>query len=144
MPAKKKTRTIVTLEQWVQVRIRDGKTETTLYPPNRTLLERKEKMDPPPNIVYRRLNFVDGVPPEYYWATNDPRRREFGGHGIQRMAVETWLETIAEEERRGTGHLGPCSDPLPRPKERGGCECPACRFHQWRLVLLCYKQNNFV
>jgi hypothetical protein len=133
MAIKKKARSIVTLEQWVQIRIRDGKTDTKLYPPNETLLERKEKMDPPPNIVYRRLNFVDGVPPEYYWATNDVRRREFGGHGIQRMSVETWLQTIAEEKRRGTGHLGPCSDPLPRPKERGGCDCPACTFHQRRL-----------
>lgn len=133
MAAKKKTRTIVTLEQWVEVRIRNGKTETTLYPSNEELLKRKEKMEPPPNIVYRRLNFVDGVPPEYYWTTNDPGRRKLGGHGIQRMSVETWLETIEAEERRGTGHLGPCSDPLPRPKERGGCECPACTFHQRRL-----------
>jgi hypothetical protein len=133
MAGKKKARTIVTLEQWVEVRIRDGKTETTLYPPNDELLERKAKMDPPPNIVYRRLNFVDGVPAEYYWTTNDSRRRQCGGHGIQRMAVETWVATITEEERRGTGHVGPCSDPLPRPKERGGCECPACTFHQRRL-----------
>jgi len=133
MAAKKKGRTIVTLEQWVEIRIRDGKTETTLYPSNEVMLERKAKMDPPPNIVYRRLNFVDGVPPEYYWTTNDPRRREFGGHGIQRMAVDTWLETIAEEAQRGTGHVAPCSDLLPRPKERGGCNCPACTFHQRRL-----------
>jgi len=133
MAAKKKTRTIVTLEQWVEISIRDGKTETTLYPSNEVLLERKKKMDPPPNIVYRRLNFVDGVPPEYYWATDDPRRREFGGHGIQRMAVDTWLQTIAEESQRGTGNVRPCSDLLPRPKERGGCNCPVCTFHQRRL-----------
>ena len=133
MAAKKKTRTIVTLEQWVEIRIRDGKTETTLYPSNEVLLERKKKMDPPPNIVYRRLNFVDGVPPEYYWTTNNPRRREFGGHGIQRMAIDTWLQIIAEEAQRGTGYVRPCSDLLPRPKERGGCHCPVCTFHQRRL-----------
>ena len=134
MATKKKPRTIVTLEQWVEIRIRDGKTETTLYPSNEVLLERKKKMDPPPNIVYRRMNFVDGVPPEYYWATDDPRRREFGGHGIQRMAVDTWLQTIAEEAQRGTGHVAPCSDLLPRPQERGGCNCPVCTFHQRRLA----------
>ena len=131
--SKKKERTIVTLEQWVEVRIRDGKTETTLYPANEEMLKRKEKMNPPPSIVYRRLNFVHGVPMEYYWTTPDSRRRRNGGHGIQRMSVEDWLATIAEEARNGTGHVGPCKDPLPRPKERGGCECPSCVANQRKL-----------
>jgi len=129
----KKQPKIETLEQWVEVRVRDGKTETTLYPSNEELLKRKAKMDPPPDLVYRRLNFVNGVPEEYHWTTYDPRRRENGGHGIQRMTPERWLETIELEKRMGTGHLGPCGDPMPRPKERGGCECPACRMNQAKL-----------
>ena len=124
--AKKAGRKIVTLEQWVEVRVWEGATLTTLYPSNDALRERAQKMDPPPEMVYRRLNFVDGVPIEYYWTTDDPARRGNGGHGIQRMALDTWLETIAHEERLGNGHVGPCSQPLPRPKSRGGCDCAVC------------------
>jgi hypothetical protein len=124
--AKKAGQKIVTLEQWVEVTVREGKTATTLYPPNEALRERAQKMDPPPDMVYRRLNFIDCVPVEYYWTTDDPVRRTNGGHGIQRMAVDTWLETIEREEHLGNGHVGPCSQPLPRPKSRGGCECPVC------------------
>lgn len=124
--AKKVGRKIVTLEQWVEVRVRNGKTVTRLYPSNDVLRERAEKMDPPPDMVYRRLDFADGVPIEYYWTTDDAARRRNGGHGIQRMSVKTWLETIAREERRDHGHVGPCAQPLPRPKSRGGCECEVC------------------
>jgi hypothetical protein len=124
--AKKAGQKIVTLEQWVEVTVREGKTATTLYPPNEALRERAQKMDPPPDMVYRRLNFIDCVPVEYYWTTDDPVRRTNGGHGIQRMAVDTWLEAIAREEQLGNGHVGPCSQPLPRPKSRGGCDCEVC------------------
>jgi hypothetical protein len=61
-------------------------------------------MDPPPELVYRRLNFVHGVPPAYDWTGADPEVRVRGGCGIQRMDVNTWLNVI----------------------ERGGCDCPVC------------------
>ena len=51
-------------------------------------------MEPPPDMVYLRLNFVNAVPVEYYWATSDAKRRQNGGHGIQRMTVEAWLEAV--------------------------------------------------
>jgi hypothetical protein len=124
--AKRAGRNIVTIEQWVEVRARDGQTATTLYPSNAKMRERALTMDPPPDMVYRRLNFVDCVPVEYYWTTDDPARRRNGGHGIQRMDVQTWLETIEREEELGNGHVGPCSRALPRPKSRGGCECEVC------------------
>ncbi|MBV8865235.1 MAG: hypothetical protein JO210_07520 [Acidobacteriaceae bacterium] len=84
-----------------------------------------EKKWPAPELVYRRLNFVHGVPHEYAWATSDERIRAAGGMGIQRMAMDTWLELIEEEKELGTGHLLPCGN-LPRPKERGGCDCAVC------------------
>ena len=115
---------IVTLEQWAEIEICEGRTVTTLYPANEEMLKRLEEMDPKPHLVYRRLNFRHGVPPEYYWATNSEAQRATGGHGIQRMRVETWLTTIAGEE---DGHLGPCLEPLPRPLSRGGCDCTTCR-----------------
>src|SRR2546421_317991 len=110
--AKKKTdRKMETLEQWVQVTIEDGKTVTKLYPSNEEMLKRLNAMDTPPDMVYRRLNFVHGVPVEYFWATPDPVRRKNGGHGIQRMAVHTWLKAI--EDEKAEGHVAACEQQLP-------------------------------
>jgi hypothetical protein len=125
--APEKQRKIFILEQWVEVDIdENGNTVTTLFPSNEDLIKDGHKMWPPPELIYRRFHFVKRVPPEYYWATSSPERRARGGAGIQRMSVNTWLETIELEKNAGTGHLGPCTKPLPRPKERGECECPVC------------------
>jgi hypothetical protein len=43
------------------------------------------------------------------------------------MTVDTWLEVIEREAARGMGHVGPTGvGNLPRPKERGGCDCEVC------------------
>ena len=84
-------------------------------------------MLPPPELVYRRLNFPNGVPEEYCWATSDSITRERGGTGIQPMHVDTWLEVIEREKALGTGHVGPTGEGnLPRPIARGGCDCATC------------------
>ena len=126
---KKKQKKIYTLEQWVEVRIRDGQTVTRLHPSNEQLIEDGKKMWPPPDLVYRRFHFPDGIPPEYRWTApqDDTARLETGGAGIQRMTPDTWLEVIEREKLREDGHLGPTGiGNLPRPKERGGCDCPVC------------------
>ena len=90
-------------------------------------------MWPAPELVYRRFNFVNGIPEEYHWAADDPQKRQYGGAGIQRMTVDTWLETIEHEKNRADGHLGPTPKGignLPRPKERGGCDCEVCTKNQ--------------
>ncbi len=131
---RKKMRKIQTLEQWVEIRIRDGKTVTELYPSNDVLIEDGKKMDPPPEFVYRRMHFPDGVPEEYAWTTRDPVMRKYGGMGIQRMTPDTWLETIKREEHDTRGHIGRTGvGNLPRPKERGECDCPSCVRGQLRL-----------
>jgi hypothetical protein len=116
------------LEQWVQVTVEDGKPVTKLYPPNDVLLKKVQKMDSPPELVYRRLDFVNGIPPEYHWtAKSTPELFETGGAGIQRMRYETWLDVIEREAATGTGHIGPTGvGNLPRPEHRGGCECYVC------------------
>ena len=111
----------------------DGKTVTTLYPSNEELLEEKERMSVPPTLVYRRLNFVDGVPPEYLWTTNDPVTVEYGGLATQRIRLETWLELIEIEKASETGHLQGC-EIMPRPEERGGCECESCTRAKARIA----------
>ena len=129
----KKPGKIEILDQWVDIEMIDGKTVTTLYPSNEELLEEKKRMTVPPTLVYRRLNFVDGVPPEYRWTTEDPVTIEFGGMATQRIRLETWLELIGMEKASGTGHLHGC-EIMPRPEERGGCDCESCTRAKARIA----------
>jgi len=130
--APKKQRKIATLEQWAQVTVEDGKTTTKLFPSNEKLIEQGKSMDPPPELVYRRFEFVGSVPPEYHWTCkSNPERFARGGAGVQRMTVDTWLEVIEREAATGTGHIGPTGvGNLPRPKERGGCDCEVCAHNR--------------
>jgi hypothetical protein len=124
--SKKKQKKITTLEQWVEIEVSpSGETTTTRYPSDKELLERKQKMSTTPDLVYRRLYFMNGVPPEYYWTTSDEKIRESGGMGIQRLRPDDWLKVMEEEKALGTGHLLP-SFSMPRPEERGGCDCEVC------------------
>lgn len=126
----KKQKKIPILDQWIEIETEDGKTVTTLYPPNKQLIKEGQAMLPPPEMVYRRLHFVGPVPPEYYWTTDDEQKRAIGGMGTQRMTIDTWLEVIEREEASGTGHIGPCGGNLPRPEERGGCDCEVCTHNR--------------
>ena len=128
----KKFRKLGVLDQWVEVEIQDGKTVTKLYPSNAGLIKEGQAMDPPPELVYRRLNFPHGIPQEYRWvAASHPERFERGGCGVQRMTVDRWLELIELEEANGTGHVGPTGvGNLPRPRERGECECEVCSHNR--------------
>jgi hypothetical protein len=88
---------------------------------------------PPPEFVYRRINFPDGIPDEYRWTNSQasPERLKRGGCGIQRMTVDTWLNIIEREKLRDDGHIGPTGvGNLPRPQETGGCNCPTCTHNQ--------------
>ncbi len=127
----KKRKKIPILDQWVEIEVSPaGKTVTTLHPSNEILIQDGQKKWPPPEMVYRRMHFVHGVPHEYAWTTSDERIRAAGGMGIQRMTVDTWLEVIEKEKALGTGHLLPCGGNLPRPEERGGCDCPVCSHNR--------------
>lgn len=137
----KKKKKIHLLEQWIEVRIEEGKTVTTLYPSNQILLKHGQTMWPPPDLVYRRFNFPDGVPEEYRWVGMTEERATLGGSGLQRMTVDTWLQVIEREPEEiprvgyqsavAPGHVGPTGvGNLPRPQERGECECPVCTKNQ--------------
>lgn len=77
-------------------------------------------MWPTPELVYRRFNFVDGIPEEYFWAQDDPLNRQYGGAGIPQMTVETWLQMREQEKDNPSGHLGPTPEGnLARPKRAG-------------------------
>jgi hypothetical protein len=123
----KKQRKMIVLDQWIEVEVENGQTITRLYPSNEKLIEKGKAMLPAPDLVYRRLNFPASIPPEYYWATQNPEARERGGTGIQRMTVDTWFRVIEREKAQATGHIGPTGvGNLPRPTESGVCECEVC------------------
>ncbi len=114
----KKLRKIPILEQSIEITVEDGVTKTQLFPSNEKLIEEGQAMDPPPEMVYRTMNFVNSIPPEYHWATTDEDRRQRGGTGIQRMMIDTWLDVIDAEKADPSGHIGPCGGNLPAPKQR--------------------------
>lgn len=139
----KKRKKLSVLEQWIEVRIQGGRTVTTLFPSNQYLMERAKTMWPAPELVYRRFNFPDGVPEEYRWAGRSEERSKLGGAGIQRMTVDTWLTLLDRETeiprpgyRSSTvpEHVGPTGvGNLPRPKDRGECECRVCQKNHEKL-----------
>jgi len=111
------------LEQWVEVHVTDGVTTTEYVPSNAALLKQGEESAESgqvPRMVYRRLNFPDGVPVEYGWTNlHEPERceetragrwcalcsvKERGGCGTQRMTYETWKEVIEREAAQPGGH----------------------------------------
>jgi hypothetical protein len=123
----KNRRKVVILNQWIEIEVENGQTITKLYPSNEKLIEEGKTMLPPPDMVYRRLNFPAGVLSEYFWASHDPDARKWGGTGIQRMTVDTWLRVTEREKAEGTGHIGPTGiGTLQRPEENGVCECQVC------------------
>jgi hypothetical protein len=124
---KKQDRTQV-VGQWFEIEVVDGVTRTTAYPANeeveKMIAKKEEETGRPVELVYRRLNFINGIPKEYSWTTSDPLQQKFGGLGIQRLRVEDWRRLILEE---AGGHLIPSAFHMPRPDDRGGCDCKACR-----------------
>jgi hypothetical protein len=123
----------VILEQWIEVEVQDGRAVTKLYPSDELLLKQAEKMEEKPDLVYRRLHFPHGIPAEYSWvaAPSDAERRERGGAGLQRMTFETWLAVIAREAASVSRHVGPTGvGNLPRPMQRGGCDCKVCAHNR--------------
>ena len=93
-------------------------------------------MKPEAELVYRRLNFPEGVPSEYDWTVPDDNVRRYGGGGVQRMTLATWRELSRIEEERGGGHINETGQGnLPRPREHGGCECALCIENERRLGL---------
>ena len=121
----------------MEIRVTDGVTSTEYVPTNAELRKMGEESEAVPQMVYRRMNFPDGVPVEYKWTNSHEvescektLKGEWceqcapflhGGAGIQRMTYETWLEISEKEELREGGHAGITGvGNLPRPKERGG------------------------
>jgi hypothetical protein len=123
------------VEQWVEVEFKSGVTTTTRYPSDEFMLEfialRTEQTGRDVDLVYRRFNFVHGVPQEYLWASDDARQIKYGGHAIQRLRLRDWKSLIAQE---AGGHMLACEYVMPRPETSGGCDCSTCRGAAKRIA----------
>jgi hypothetical protein len=117
------------------VEVKSAVTITTRHPSDEFMHEfialRTEQTGRAVDLVYRRFNFVHGVPAEYRWATDDPRQIRYGGHAIQRLRLQDWKNLIALE---AGGHMQKCDTYMPRPEYAGGCECDACRQAAARIA----------
>ena len=156
--SKKKKDTFEVAEQWVEVTVTEGITKTDYIPTNEELLEELRKKEITPKLVYRRLYFPDGIPPEYRW-TNvhdvetceltqagqwcEPCARYLnGGAGIQRLTFDTWKQVIAREALVPGQHAGPTGiGNLPRPAERGG-EVPYSEMLEYLAGLQAYAPDD--
>jgi hypothetical protein len=122
---KKKDRPL-THDQWIEVQVVNGVTVTTFYPPNREFEKERLEMDPAPSLIYRRINFVNGVPAEYRWTRPTPSVEKYGGLFLHRMTVDGWLIVMGQERQAPHQHVIASQTPQPRPEEFGPCPCPDC------------------
>ncbi len=130
----KKERPLI-VEQWIEVEVFEGVTTSTRYPSDdevKIMIDKKEADNGRPvDLVYRRFNFIHGIPPEYFWSTPEPLLRKYGGHCIQRLTVPDWRRLSDDENG---GHMKGSAYTMPRPEARGGCRCKACQGMAQRIA----------
>ena len=98
-----------TLVQKIIVRFYRGETTTITTPNNHELFRELERTVYPPEHAYRRFEFPNGIPPEYYSFTDREDYRNEKGHTIEQLVpVEAWIATATEEEKLATGHALLC------------------------------------
>ncbi len=89
--------------QYIDVEVENGKTISDIGPSNEEILQQSTTMDPPPQLIYRNLNFQNGtIPPEYQWV-----KLELGDTRApcQELPFDEWLVII--ERENGAEHIGP-------------------------------------
>ena len=89
---------------------REG-TFTEMRPSNDAILRQLDRKSPyPPEEIYRKFEFPQGIPPEYHCFTDREDYRREKGHTIEQwISLENWREIVAREEALGTGHALPPS-----------------------------------
>jgi hypothetical protein len=88
----------VFIEQWVEIRNVRNQVVAEFTPTNDELAIEIEQKKVRPTLLYRRLNFPDGVPSKYQWTRPRAGMATRGGMAAQRMTIETW-EKLREIER---------------------------------------------
>ena len=84
-------------------------------------------MNPPAELIYRRMFFVHGVPKEYSNLVMVPDFEKVSGLFLQGILPEEWACILAQESASGTDSIMLASKPQPRPEGYGPCPCPECK-----------------
>lgn len=87
-----------TVDQWVQVRVEEGKTVSKVTPSNERVAQEAREMIPPAEDVVRRYLFRGRVPEAYYWTTEEEQIRAHGGAVVFRMSLEEWRGLVEREK----------------------------------------------
>jgi hypothetical protein len=95
-----------TLVQQITVRVKRDGTLTDMRPSNDAMLRQLDRPSPyPPEDVYRKFVFPQGMPPEYYSFTDREDYRQEEGHIIEQwFSPDDWREIARREEALDTGH----------------------------------------
>ncbi len=134
MAKQKKKQKTVTHQQWIEITRVNGVTVSTFYPPNHEFEKIRLKLDPQPELIYRRLNFVHGVPPEYWWTKPTKDVEQYGGHFLQRVSLADWQKVLELESMPGNKHVRSSHKFVPRPEDMGPCPCPNCTRERGEIV----------
>jgi hypothetical protein len=121
---KKSQKRTVHLDQWIEIEETEAGCVVTRYPPNDKLEELRQKMDPPAELIYRRMFFITAVPPEYHALLATDGAGPTAGLYLQRILPDEWKVILAAERISGTDAMVLSESPQPRPEEFGPCPCP--------------------
>ena len=96
-----------TFIQNVEVQVLEGRTYTMPDLDNQFILEYLDiKHTYQPEQVVRKYHFVQGIPPEYHYFTDNEAYRKERHHTIeQTLTVEEFRLLAAAEEKWNTGHF---------------------------------------
>jgi hypothetical protein len=102
---------IPTLVQKIMVRVTREGTLTEMKPSNDAILRQLDRKSPyPPEEIYRKFEFPQGIPPEYHCFTDREDYRREKGHTIEQwFSPDNWRELAGREEKLETGHALPPS-----------------------------------
>ena len=136
---KNRNRRIIRHEQWIEIVRVEGRTLTMRYPSNAEFERLRLAMDPPPELIYRRLYFVHGVPAEYCWVGPTPEMQLHGGLALERITLEEWPSILTVEVDAVDGVVIPARNPVGRPEDLGPCPCVRCteerdRGNEFRFI----------
>ncbi len=99
-----KSPVIPAIMQYIDVEVENGKTISDIGPSNEEILQQSTTMDPPPQLIYRNINFQNEIiPPEYQWVESELAAD--GKAPCQKLPFDEWLAII--EREKGAEHIGP-------------------------------------
>jgi hypothetical protein len=138
---KKDKERVIRHEQWIEIKQVEGKTVVLRYPPNEEFEKLRSEMDPQPDLIYRRFNFVNGVPREFLWTGVPPQFQLYGGLFLQRITLDEWPVLLEKERNSGTDLVIPAVNPQGRPEALGPCPCEWCTEERDKGLPSRYSRN---